>query len=77
MKLVLILWHDAQEHAGWYSDAEIGNFHSPQVRTVGWLFSMDDKNVRVVTSRSDDGSGGVNVIPAAMVKQIFEIEEPK
>lgn len=73
MKLVIVKWLDAQEHAGWYSDAEITAFASPEVETVGWLFTMDDTAVKLVSSRSADGSGGVNVIPAKMVIQVKEL----
>lgn len=73
MKLVIVTWLDAQEHAGWYSDAEIVAFKSPEVRTVGWLYEMTDDEVKLVTSCSADGSGGVNVIPAKMVKQVKEL----
>lgn len=76
MKLVIVTWNDAVEHAGWYSDPEISAFAVPLVRTVGWLFSQDDSIIRLVTSIGDGDKGGVQIIPAGMVRQIDELAAP-
>lgn len=74
MKMVQIIWNDANEMHGWGVEEEIKLDKLPVVETIGYLFSQDDEQLVIVSSQSDYGAYlGRLAIPKGCVKTIKEL----
>jgi hypothetical protein len=68
VKLVQVIWEDAQAEGGWKSTADIT--HEPdRIVSVGWLVKRDDVGVTICQSTNRDGRiADTLFVPAAYVR---------
>lgn len=56
MTLVLVKWRDASRHDHVHID-EIDELHTVEVETAGFLYDMDESQIKLVNGTFDDGHG--------------------
>ena len=74
-KRVKIIWVDITSSSSWYDDLkDVDDFTYSWCEDTGYLFSKDDKMVKIFTSYSYDGDkltvGTITVFPRSVVKKI-------
>ena len=75
---VRVEWVDAMSDSGWASEKEFNKMKLAYPVNEGWLYSKDDKSVKLFASydKEDDGSftfGDRTMIPRDWVKKIQKI----
>jgi hypothetical protein len=76
MQKVEVLWLDTAAHHGWHPADQVKVFDAIHVRSVGYLFSMDDEWVKMTQSVGETGDvAEVLVIPQCCIQDIWVLEE--
>ena len=75
---VRVEWIDCVSDSGWANDREFDKMKLARPINEGWLFSKDDKSIKLFASfdREDDGSfsfGDRTMIPRQWVKKIQKV----
>ena len=75
---VRVEWIDCVSDSGWANDREFDKMRLARPINEGWLYSKDDKAIKLLASfdREDDGSfsfGDRTMIPMSVVKKIRKI----
>ena len=75
---VRVEWVDAMSDSGWANEKEFNKMKLAYPVNEGWLYSKDDKSVKVFASydKEDDGTftfGDRTMIPRDWVKKIVKI----
>jgi len=75
---VRVEWIDCVSDSGWANDREFDKMKLARPINEGWLFSKDDKSIKLFASfdREDDGSfsfGDRTMIPRQWVRKIQKI----
>ena len=66
-KLLLILWHDAVNGAGWENLEELCNESLPLVTSIGFLIHDDENRIILSTGFHGEESIGYMAIPTGMI----------
>jgi hypothetical protein len=75
---VRVEWIDCVSDSGWATDREFDKMRLAKPINEGWLYSKDDKSIKLFASfdREDDGTftfGDRTMIPMSVVKKIQKI----
>ena len=75
---VRVEWIDILSDSGWANDKEFDKMRLARPINEGWLYSKDDKSIKLFASfdREDDGTftfGDRTMIPLSVVKKIQKI----
>ena len=75
---VRVEWIDCVSDSGWATDKEFDRMKLARPVNEGWLYSKDDKSIKLFASydKEDDGSfsfGDRTMIPTVWVKKIQKI----
>ena len=76
---VRVEWIDCVSDSGWATDREVDKMRLARPINEGWLYSKDDKSIKLFASfdREDDGSfsfGDRTMIPRQWVRKIQKIQ---
>ncbi len=68
MKFIEVEWVDIISTAGWEKSEET---KMPTFWSYGWLVNYDDKELRIATTKDEDGEWyGFTVMPIGVIKKI-------
>ena len=75
---VRVEWIDCVSDSGWANDREFDKMRLARPINEGWLYSKDDKSIKLFASfdREDDGSfsfGDRTMIPTSVVRKIQKL----
>ena len=75
MRLILIIWNDANSRTHEWDDLSIFDTELSLCKSVGWVTAEDEKAITIVSSIQDDEHGGGDItIPRGCIISITELD---